>query len=57
MKTNQHFRLAQSTKRMMANFPKGEARNEYKRIMKDAQICEQVNKLRKKTSPTETTEE
>lgn len=56
MKTNQHFRLAQSTKRMMANFPKGEVRNEYKRIMKDAQISEQVNKLRKKTEPAETSE-
>lgn len=57
MKTNQHFRLSQSTKRMMATLPKGTARNEYKRIMKDAQISEQVNKLRKKVEAPESTEE
>lgn len=46
-KTNQAFKLSQSTKRMMATLPKG-VRNEYKKTMIDAQVTEQVNKMRRK---------
>lgn len=46
-KTNQAFKLAQTTKRMMATFPKG-VRNDYKKIMIDAQVSEQMNKMRRK---------
>jgi len=51
-KPNQSFKMSQTTKRMMANFDKGFPRNDYKRIMTEAQLAEQTNKLRKKKEPT-----
>lgn len=54
-KTNQAFKLSQTTKRMMANLPKG-LRNDYKKIMIDGQMSEQVNKTRRKEKGTSTDE-
>lgn len=51
-KPNQNFKMSQTTKRMMANFDKGQPRNDYKRIMAEAQVAEQINKMRKKKDPT-----
>lgn len=58
MKTNQNFKMSQTTKRMMANFDKGFPRNDYKRIMTEAQVAEQMNKMRKrKDTPSDDVEE
>lgn len=51
-KPNQNFKMSQTTKRMMANIDKGQPRNDYKQIMIEAQLAEQLNKLRKKKEPT-----
>ena len=51
-KPNQSFKMSQATKRMMANFDKGAPRNDYKKIMIEAQVAEQINKMRKKKDDT-----
>jgi hypothetical protein len=53
-KPNQNFKLSQATKRMMANLDKGSPRNTYKRDMVQAQLAEQLNKMRKKKDDTPT---
>ena len=42
MKPGKTFNLSKQTKRFMASFVKAEDRNQYKRMMIDAQLCSEV---------------
>ena len=48
VKTNGTFKLSKTTKRMMATLVNAEDRNQYKRMMIDAELCSAVQPKREK---------
>jgi hypothetical protein len=51
VKTSGTFKLSKSTKRRLASMPNSEDRNDYKRLMIDAEVAEIKAKLAKISKP------